>query len=130
MQHRQHVFLGHVVKQLDVTDLRRQLDGRARTLDATIDLDAVPGWGSRVTIRLPFEPAHDTAGETRLDTLNRRELEVLRSLTQGKRNKTIAAELGVTESTIKFHVAGVLRKLQATTRGEAAAMALKAGLTP
>ncbi|PXY23055.1 helix-turn-helix transcriptional regulator [Prauserella endophytica] len=120
----------HESGSLDVNDLRHQLDGRARTLGATVELEAVPGWGSRMTIHLPFEPAHDHAGETRLESLNRRELEVLRSLTQGKRNKAIAAELGVTESTVKFHVAGVLKKLEVSSRGEAAAMAIKAGFAP
>ncbi|MFF5989977.1 helix-turn-helix transcriptional regulator [Prauserella flavalba] len=115
---------------LDVNDLRHQLDGRARTLGATVELEAVPGWGSRMTIHLPFEPTHDHAGETRLESLNRRELEVLRSLTQGKRNKAIAAELGVTESTVKFHVAGVLKKLEVSSRGEAAALAINAGFAP
>ena len=46
----------------------------------------------------------------------------------GKRNKVIAQELGVAESTVKFHVAGVLKKLAVSTRGEAAVIGLRAGL--
>lgn len=114
--------------QLDTDTLHRQLNGRARTLGATIELEAVPGWGSRVTISLPFDLAADRSGESRLTRLNRREHEVLRLIAQGRRNKAIATELGVTESTIKFHVTGVLKKLEVSSRGEAAALAQSAGI--
>lgn len=113
--------------ELDTAALRRQLQGRARTLGATVAVEATPGWGSRVTIDLPLDPPTDLGVETRLTNLNRREREVLDLLAQGKRNKAIAADLGVTESTVKFHVTRVLQKLDASTRGEAAALALTAG---
>ncbi|MEV7554295.1 LuxR C-terminal-related transcriptional regulator [Amycolatopsis sp. NPDC089917] len=114
--------------ELDIAGLRLQLDGRAKTLGAAVEVDAVPGWGSRVTVDLPFEPRSDRAGEAVLADLNRRELEVLRLVARGQRNKAIAAALGITESTVKFHVAGVLRKLDVGSRGEAAALALTAGI--
>ncbi len=114
---------------LDVHSLRAQLDGRAKTLGATVEIDAVAGWGSRVTVDLPFEPAAGRVDETQLADLNPRELEVLRLVAQGQRNKSIAAALGITESTVKFHVAGLLKKLNVTSRGEAAALALSAGVS-
>ncbi|WGD41181.1 helix-turn-helix transcriptional regulator [Streptomyces cathayae] len=109
---------------VDVHALSRQLEGRARTLGATVSLDAVPGWGSRAGIVLPFDPPAVRTGETRLSSLKAREQEVLHLLAQGKRNKAIADTLGITESTVKFHVTGVLRKLEVSSRGEAAALAL------
>ncbi|MFI5571910.1 LuxR C-terminal-related transcriptional regulator [Streptomyces sp. NPDC051740] len=111
---------GHV----DVHTLARQLDGRARALGATVDLDAVSGWGSRAAITLPLDPPAPRPGEARLSSLNPRERAVLQLLAQGKRNKAIADALGVTESTVKFHVTGVLKKLEVSSRGEAAALAL------
>ncbi|WP_329568796.1 helix-turn-helix transcriptional regulator [Streptomyces sp. NBC_01361] len=114
---------------LDVASLRRQLQGRARTLGATIDLEAVSGWGSRATITLPFDVPSDPSGESRLTRLNRREQQVLHLVAQGKRNKAIAEALGIAESTVKFHIAGMLRNLEVTSRGEATAFALKAGIT-
>ena len=116
--------------ELDAGALRRELQGRARALGATVDIDAAPGWGSRVTIGMPLDPPAGSSGRTRLTNLNRREHEVLTLLAQGKRNKAIAAELGVTESTVKFHVTGVLQKLEVSSRGEAAALALSTGIGP
>ncbi|MFF3500255.1 LuxR C-terminal-related transcriptional regulator [Streptomyces sp. NPDC003247] len=112
---------------LDVNALSSQLEGRARTLGATVQLDCAPGWGSRVSVALPVDPPAVRPRETKLASLNVREREVLRLLAQGRRNKAIADELGVTESTVKFHVTGVLRKLEVSTRGEAAAVALNEG---
>jgi DNA-binding CsgD family transcriptional regulator len=114
--------------ELDIAALRRQLQGRVRTLGAVLELDAAPGWGSRVTMKFPLDPPAEASGETRLTNLNRREQQVLTLLAQGKRNKAIAAELGVTESTVKFHVTGVLQKLEVTSRGEAAALAFTVGV--
>ncbi|MFI5613451.1 LuxR C-terminal-related transcriptional regulator [Amycolatopsis sp. NPDC051903] len=114
---------------LDAAALRRQLDGRAKTLGATVEIDAVAGWGGRVTVHVPFEATQDHADEAVLSTLNRRELEVLRLVARGQRNKSIADALGITESTVKFHVAGVLKKLDVSSRGEAAALALSVGIT-
>ena len=109
---------------MDTHTLSRQLEGRACALGATVDLDAVPGWGSRAGITLPLDPPAPRTGETKLASLNPRERAVLRLLAQGKRNKAIADALGVTESTVKFHVTGVLKKLDVSSRGEAAALAL------
>jgi DNA-binding CsgD family transcriptional regulator len=118
----------HESGRLDVPALRDQLEGRARALGGTVELDAVPEWGSRASIALPLRQAPDQAGEDVLSGLNRRELQVLGLVAQGKRNKAIAEELSISESTVKFHVTGVLKKLGAGSRGEAAALALAAGI--
>lgn len=112
---------------LDADTLRRQLEGRSRALGATFEVDCAPGWGSQVTVDLPVDPPSKAARATELTNLNRREREVLAQLALGRRNKAIAAELGVAESTVKFHVTKLLQKLGVTTRGEAAALALTSG---
>jgi DNA-binding CsgD family transcriptional regulator len=53
--------------------------------------------------------------------ITRRELDVLRLLARGEPNGAIAAELVISESTVKFHVVNILRKLRASNRAEAAA---------
>lgn len=62
--------------------------------------------------------------------LTRRETEVLRWLASGHANKEIASRLGVSERTVKFHVASILSKLGATTRTDAVALGIRRGLVP
>ena len=53
--------------------------------------------------------------------LTRRELDVLRLLADGATNRTIAAALVLSETTVKFHVNSILRKLHVANRAEAVA---------
>ncbi|MBE2223778.1 MAG: response regulator transcription factor [Anaerolineae bacterium] len=63
-----------------------------------------------------------------VETLTPRELEVLELLAQGLQNKEIAAELVISERTVKFHVSAILNKLNAGNRTEAVAIAAQRGL--
>lgn len=60
--------------------------------------------------------------------LTDRELEVLRLMAKGLRNKEIAAHIHRTEATVKVHVLHVLNKLHAQDRTEAVVIALKRGI--
>lgn len=60
--------------------------------------------------------------------LSPREREVLRLIADGKSNKEIANELGVTERTAKFHVTAILEKLNAENRAGAVRIGLEKGL--
>jgi DNA-binding NarL/FixJ family response regulator len=62
------------------------------------------------------------------DTLTARELEVLRLLARGLRNKEIAARLFVSERTVNFHLANIYQKLNVSGRTEALSKALEQGL--
>ncbi len=64
------------------------------------------------------------------DALTPREMEVLRLLAEGKPNKGIAFDLGVSEHTAKFHVGSILSKLDAGSRTEAVTIAIRRGLLP
>jgi DNA-binding NarL/FixJ family response regulator len=59
--------------------------------------------------------------------LTPREAEVLQHMAAGLANKQIAARLGVSAHTVKFHVASILSKLGASTRAEAVAIAARRG---
>jgi DNA-binding NarL/FixJ family response regulator len=61
-------------------------------------------------------------------TLTARELEVLRMMAEGSANKTIAWKLGISEHTVKFHVASILGKLDAASRTEAVTIGVRRGL--
>lgn len=69
-------------------------------------------------------------GFSRPDTsgLTPRQMDVLKSLLRGQPNKLIARELGLTEGTVKIHIAAILRALQARNRTEAVVMARRLGL--
>jgi DNA-binding CsgD family transcriptional regulator len=69
------------------------------------------------------EPTH-AAGAP----LTPRERQVLSMLADGLGNKTIAARLGISDHTVKAHVAAVFEKLGVSTRAEAAALGLRRGL--
>ena len=60
--------------------------------------------------------------------LTQRQREVLRLLMQGQPNKLIARALGLTEGTVKIHIAAILRVLQARNRTEAVVVARDLGL--
>ncbi len=60
--------------------------------------------------------------------LTQRELEVLRLIAQGSENKEIAAQLVISEATVRTHVSNILNKLQLASRTQAALYALKEGL--
>ena len=62
--------------------------------------------------------------------LTEREIETLKLVAQGLGNKEIAAELHISENTVKTHVRHILEKLGLSNRAEAAAYAVKTGLTP
>jgi DNA-binding NarL/FixJ family response regulator len=60
--------------------------------------------------------------------LTPRQRDVLRCLMRGEPNKLIARELGLTEGTVKIHIAAILRTLQARNRTEAVVIARRLGL--
>jgi len=66
--------------------------------------------------------------EAFISPLTSRETEILQYIAQGYLNKQIAAELDISEQTIKNHVTSILRKLNANARTEAVVIAIKQGL--
>src|ERR1700691_2580046 len=62
------------------------------------------------------------------DDLTARELEVLRLIRDGDRNKQIADQLAIAETTVNFHVKNLVAKLEAKDRTHAVTIALRRGL--
>jgi two-component system nitrate/nitrite response regulator NarL len=67
-------------------------------------------------------------GESGMAGLSEREIQILQCLLNGYPNKVIAHHLDITESTVKVHLKGILRKIRATNRTQAAIWALNRGL--
>ncbi len=67
-------------------------------------------------------------GEAPSVSLSPREADVLRGVAAGLTNKAIALKLGISEHTVKFHLGGAMTKLNAASRAEAVASAIRRGL--
>jgi len=91
-------------------------------------LGGVPG----LRLAAPGEPADAVLAPPRMEepepTLTPREAEVLALMAEGASNKVIARTLGISVHTAKFHVAAVLDKLDAGTRADAVAQAVRLGV--
>ncbi len=74
---------------------------------------------SREDARAPRQPAYN---------LSAREVELLQLVARGMSNKNIAAELSISENTVKYHVKHILQKMNLSNRAEAAAFAVQKGL--
>ena len=85
-------------------------------------VDPVFHWPSADT-----RPSELTIGVP-LSRLTGRELEVLRSLASGHRNKEIAEQLSVTIRTVRFHIENLYRKLGVRTRTQAVRIIIEQGL--
>lgn len=62
------------------------------------------------------------------ESLTERELEILRCVAEGNRNREIADRLFISEETVKIHIKHVMDKLGATHRTQAVAIALRRGI--
>lgn len=63
------------------------------------------------------------------DRLSARERDIVAALARGASNKEIARELGLAESTVKIHVQNILRKLNLSSRVQAAVYAVEHGIS-
>jgi DNA-binding CsgD family transcriptional regulator/tetratricopeptide (TPR) repeat protein len=78
--------------------------------------------------RVDLWPENKEAGSAPPMGLTRRELEVLRLVSEGRSNREIAGDLFITAKTASVHVSNILTKLHVSSRGAAAAAALRLGL--
>ena len=67
-------------------------------------------------------------GADRLEELTAREVDVLRLMAEGLGNKEIAARLGISDHTVKFHISSILAKLSVSSRTEAVTQGIRMGL--
>jgi DNA-binding NarL/FixJ family response regulator len=117
---------GYLLKNLESGDLRSMLDAVARG-EAAIR----PDIAARILGELarPSRSVDEASGRDP-DQLTDRELDVLRLVVDGQRNKEIAAGLGISENTVKFHLRNILDKLHAQSRTEVVARAVREGILP
>ena len=78
--------------------------------------------------QIPPEVAARLAEHLGDDDLTAREMDVLRLIRDGYRNKQIADQLSISENTVNFHIKNLVDKLQANDRTHAVTIALRRGL--
>lgn len=76
---------------------------------------------------LPQEPPGRGRARPAVEPLTPRELEVLRLLADGVSNKELAQRLGISDHTVKFHLASIFGKLHVSTRTEAVTVGINLG---
>jgi len=77
---------------------------------------------------LPMQVAENLAEHFNGDALSEREIEVLRRLAEGDRNRDIGEQLLISEETVKVHIRHIMDKLGAKDRTQAVAIALRRGV--
>jgi len=78
--------------------------------------------------RVPAEVASQLAEHLSDETLTIREIDVLRHVAGGNRNRDIAEQLYISEETVKVHVKHIMEKLGASDRTQAVAIAVRRGI--
>jgi DNA-binding NarL/FixJ family response regulator len=104
-----------------------QLVAAVRTV-AVGDALLAPSITRRLVERFAATRSGVAIAPTALDTLTAREREVLRLVARGMSNAEIAAELVISEATVKTHVAGILGKLDLRNRTQIVVVAYESGL--
>jgi NarL family two-component system response regulator LiaR len=107
--------IGYLLKNISVDELARAIRA-AHVGRPTLAPEATEALIHTSTQSTSQHLGHD---------LTTREKEVLELMVKGLNNSDIAKQLVVSRSTVRFHVSNVLSKLQATSRTEAVAVALK-----
>jgi DNA-binding NarL/FixJ family response regulator len=95
---------------------------------AAVGLVTLPAELAAELLSASRSPAVPRPASAPTQPLTPREVEVLGMLAEGLANKNIAARLGISEHTVKTHVASILTKLDAFSRAEAVAIGARQGL--
>jgi len=78
--------------------------------------------------RIPPQLAAQLAEHLSDEALTAREIEVLRQIAEGNRNRDIGEKLFITEETVKVHIKHIMEKLGASDRTQAIAIAIRRGI--
>ena len=68
---------------------------------------------------------HKDIDKEKIDSLTKREIEVLKAISAGLLNKEIAINLGISERTVKNHISNIFKKIDVADRTQAAVFAIK-----
>ncbi|MEZ4768325.1 MAG: response regulator transcription factor [Caldilineales bacterium] len=120
-------FVKDVSPEELVNAIRVVTSGRYVVGDQIMSRDQVQRW---LEVWIEEHPLHYSQDSSSLTPLSQREMEVLQYLVQGASNKVIAANLNISQRTVKNHMTNIMRKLGVSDRTEAAVAALRRGWVP
>lgn len=107
---------GYILKNAESAELKKAIMAVANG-ESYIQPNLIPSLNSRLISR-------DTDKE-KIESLTRRELEVLIQLANGSFNKEIATSLNISERTVKNHISNIFKKIDVNDRTQAAVFAIK-----
>ena len=110
---------GYVLKDSESSELKKAILSIAAG-DDYIQPSLIPALNAKMV-----EKNIDTV---RIESLTRREVEVLKLLNIGMYNKEVAEQLDISERTVKNHVSNIFKKLEVTDRTQAAVFAIRNNL--
>jgi DNA-binding NarL/FixJ family response regulator len=116
-----------VGSQTDLERVRARLDESIEVVGEFVSLGEARAADLDVDGYL-VAPERSARDDRLQEALTARELQVLEQLAAGLSNKAIAARLGISDQTVKFHVSSITGKLGVTNRTEAVRRALRLGL--
>ena len=106
----------------------RAIEAAARAVEEGLVVVSGPAVRGLMPGAARTELRQGDSGEDDVERLTAREREVLQHVVQGLHNRAIASALGISDHTVKFHLASIFGKLGASTRTEAARVGLRRGL--
>jgi NarL family two-component system response regulator YdfI len=134
-----------IVLLVDDANTERDLDALRNGVRAVLPRNMSPGGivaaveaaGAGLAVLLPegldnllreSTVSHRAVSPPLVEALTPREIEVLGMMVEGWGNKEISTRLGISEHTVKFHVASIMGKLNASSRTEAVTSGIRHGL--
>jgi NarL family two-component system response regulator YdfI len=134
-----------IVLMVDDANTERDLDAFRNGVRAVLPRNMSPGGivaaveavGVGLAVLLPegldtllreSSASHRAVSPPLVEALTPREIEVLGMMVEGWGNKEISTRLGISEHTVKFHVASIMGKLNASSRTEAVTSGIRHGL--
>lgn len=120
---------GYLLKTIDGDALLAAIEACARG-ESVISPELTGKLVTALQSALRPAPAETQSPADLLDSLSPRERDTLREIARGASNKEIARTLEIAETTVKIHVQHILRKLNLSSRVQAAVFASERGLVP
>ena len=107
---------GYILKDSGSTELKQAINAIVNN-DSYIQANLIPALNSRLINR--------DIDKEKLETLTKRELEILTQVAGGMFNKEIAINLNISERTVKNHISNIFKKIDVSDRTQAAVFAIR-----